>query len=188
MAGLFDDATETEWPQWAERIEPQDTDTAQRAARDVAAWLASRLPPNVIQELPIALADLKAVDGIPRSDELRFIIQWWNRLNAEGLVPHAVRESPVSKEIAAAWRAWCRDGDIQAMWRDVELIERRIATSTMVRAGWFRLEKILRGAKNTDQTPILQKLIEGGYDDNPHSNGETATATGWDAIRRFGGG
>lgn len=189
MGGLFDEVPETEWPKWAESVDSEPA-TAARAATDVAAWLSSRLPALVLQQLPIALAEQMAgAEGIPREAELRFIIQWWNRLNAEGLVPHGVREKPIGGEIAKAWRAWCRDGHIQAMWRDPEEIERKIAASPMVRAGWFRLEKILRGAKNGDGTPILQKLIEGGYGDNPNNAdaGETTVATGWDAIRRFTG-
>ena len=191
MGGLFDAVTQDEWPGWAETIPASaDRETVKRAAMDVAAWLARHLPPRVLVELPMALAVAMSpdVDVAPRLEELLAIINWWNDLALDGMVPHSVRTTKLSKEIVAAWLRWCRDGNLQELWRDRDEIGRRIAAAEMCRSGWFRLEKLLGGSTNADKTLILQKLLDGGYDDNPTTPANATTAAGWGAIQQFGRG
>lgn len=186
MVGLFDAADDSgeSWPVWAESVPASAGENEKiRAAGDVARWLASRLPPHLLVELPLALAEAQSPgQAVPRLSDLLQVVEWWNGLAREKIVPHSVRAEPVSAEILRAWRKWCKTPELQALWRDLTAIEQEIRVSVMCRDGWFRLEKLIGGANNKDGLLILKKLLDGGYRD---AGDVLDSESGWNAVANF---
>lgn len=147
--------------------------SATLAAGMVASWLADVLPDEVTAAIPAAIVEQssKAHQGVPRPDELKTVLDWWNGLAERGLVPAAVNASKPSKEIVAAWRVFLKDAELQEMMADLGAVGDAIEASSFCRKGWFVLPKLLRGSTNGDKTVmILRKLLQGGYRDAEAAN------------------
>ena len=169
-----------EFPTWACTAPPQQAETA---ATEVVQWLADVLPRDVLERLPAAITQHQGPRAIPRRADLTAVLDWWNGLHADGLVPHAVKSARPSAEILKAWILWCRNPDLQQQWQDLAAVEEQIAASPFCREGWFRLEKLLGGRTNKDGCPIIQKLLDGGYRDG-QSQDEAATDPFGEFVRR----
>lgn len=149
---------------------------------------ASELPAP--QDVPILALDNGELTQAKRSDSLNLIpdslnlipeeerapfggcppdllpwLEWWNGLRAEGLTSSGVETSPPSKAILKAWARVQRTKELREMFCDRSRIEKAIRESDFViRAQWFRLERLLGGC-NRDGEFIIRKLLDGGYSD-----------------------
>jgi len=161
--------------------------TAEAAAAEIGRWIFLSFPQEVVQKIPAAILlelDLVNPAGLAAKG-LAAVLKWWNKLSAEGLVSHAVREYPVSSEIERAWRKCCRSREIQEVLADLDRVEQEIRRSNLCRDGWFRLEKLLGGGRNRDGTMIARKLIEGGYRTNESATEKLGSGVN-EFLRRHG--
>jgi hypothetical protein len=92
---------------------------------------------------------------------LRSIIDWWNGLRAEGLVPHAVGVDS-NEAVCRAWERVQQSTLLHQSLADLPRLAAEIRQAPICREGWFRLEKLL-GGRNPDREYVIIKLLQGGY-------------------------
>lgn len=147
-------------------------------AKLVSEWLNRNMPPALVSHLAAVLQE-RTETGIVAQDQLRMVLEWWNRLADDGAVSHRVNVNKPNKEIVKAWRTFTKDVDLQDTLQDLDIVGEEIRRSPFCRAGWFRLEKLIGGGKNRDGTPIAVKLMDGGF----REAGPVNSAV--DAVREF---
>lgn len=158
MGQLFDERDLTDWPTIPANPTPEEAD---RCAEKFADWMRINLPREVWLRIPKAVET--ATGGFP--DDLRTILEWWNGLHKQKLVSHGVRVDKPAKEILSAWAIFQKNETAQECLADLDLVTIEIQSSNFCRAGWFCLEKLLRGANGKGGVPIVRVLMRGGYRD-----------------------
>ena len=141
-------------------------------AAEIVEYLRATYPESVVKEIPAAVL------AIASPTRLREILEWWNALNKRGLVPHGVRVEKPAAEILAAWSAFKKNATAQECLADLKKLESEIEKSALCRNGWFRLEKLLRGANNGAGVPIVRVLKDGGYRDERTGAGKNRGGVG----------
>ena len=131
---------------------------AELIAGQIVEFLRQSVPAAVLKAIPLAISRTEIMPG-----RLREILVWWNGLADRKLVPHKVRIEKPSAEILEAWKVFQDNLTAQECLADLKRVESEIEKSELVRQGWFRLEKLLRGATNSGRIPICRVLIDGGY-------------------------
>lgn len=156
MKTLFDESPTM--PDLAAIPENPTPEQAAQIAGQIVEFLRRSVPAAVLNAVPLAISQAEILPG-----RLREILVWWNGLADRKLVPHRVRIDKPSAEILAAWKAFKTNITAQECLADLGRVESEIEKSDIVRQGWFRLEKLLRGATNSGRIPICRVLIDGGY-------------------------
>lgn len=135
---------------------------ARLTAEQLAGVLVATYPRAMLAELVTRLRDEIGTTA----DGLREVAEWWNGLHAVGLVSHGVRPDKPSAELRKAWDAFQKNETAMECLSDLDKVASEIRAASFVRGGWFRLEKLLRGACNSAGVPICRVLIDGGYRDD----------------------
>ncbi|CAB4144313.1 hypothetical protein UFOVP466_33 [uncultured Caudovirales phage] len=123
-------------------------------------WLTENVPCDTLRDTAAILSRPSAGSG------LRDLCVWWNELHDAGLVSHSVKPDNPAQELKAAWAAFLKNDTARECLSDLEAVRSEIERASFVKGGWFRLEKLLRGACNGAGVPICRVLIDGGYRDD----------------------
>ncbi len=113
------------------------------------------------------------------------LIHLWNSLGpAIVATGNGARSDPPAKEVLKAYEKAMADPEQRAALSDLSRLEKEIYASSFVHGKpWFTLSQLISG-KNRNGESILQRLLAGGYRDDPPRNG---SAQGGNVARVHGG-